>query len=274
MLKQFGWTAISVVLAGCAGDISIPPSSSTSRPLDSVRPAGGLTTPTPAASLQLPNGNTVEFYRIAGRVLVSEDGAAYTPPVLTPSLMKSRLPDLWTALAPGLPVPQALNDLQAMLDSPVPPPDFKPGTTQGPPGFSSGGMSADLAQPGTSDEGLRASPVGCNNGCCDYDWLSSTFFECSNSVAEPVNWFLFNYGWSYADDTGVSDVWTMVCAAEQSSQTININGYGGTWTVDEAHYKEFHYLNCLWPWCTGQTLTSSVNSSTNPHLHTYCGVLD
>lgn len=62
-------------------------------------------TPELVASLQLASGNSVEFYDLGGRALISETGAAYTTPSIGVELTQKPLADIWSALAPGTPVP-------------------------------------------------------------------------------------------------------------------------------------------------------------------------
>jgi hypothetical protein len=229
-------------------------------------------TPTSIASLALPNGNTVEFYNVGGFPLISELGAAYTAPAFESGVTKRRLPDIWRALAPSVPVPEALNKLQAIMDSPVPPPDAIPNP---PAGMSYlRGEQPPSPQPNGSD--LMAAPVGCNNGCCDYDWLS-TFTECDGGIVCPddgggpdYTWFQYNDVWSTDHSTNINVVSAFVCAAENSTWSISVNGSGGTWSIPAAHYRRFLWQGCDFFWC-GQSMTSSVNSPSATALHTHCG---
>src|SRR6516162_1240692 len=77
--------------------------------------SGALTTqsnapPTLVASLKVASGNTIEFYDFGGNAMISETGAAYTPPTLNSQsgLRGARVVDVWTALAPNTPIPSAL----------------------------------------------------------------------------------------------------------------------------------------------------------------------
>jgi hypothetical protein len=95
----------------------------------------------------------------------------------------------------------------------------------------------------------------------------ATFDECKRSL--DYGWFLYNYGYTYANVDDVHVFEGMVCAASGNSQwKVRMgDGKGGTWTVIPAHYKTWWWV---WGWFD-EDLRSSVNSATSQALHTYCG---
>jgi hypothetical protein len=267
MENRVGTLAIVVLCAasvGCSGQ-DAPSSTSIVEPLQAATPKQA---PVPAAVLSLSNGHTVEFYKLGGRALVSETGAAYSAPVVTHAMMRMALPDLWKQLAPGSPVPSAVTDMQAETDSPTPPKGYTPANaTTSPP--ASGGVLRAAASPTTAATTIHPdAPVGCNNGCCDYSWLS-TFGACTGG--SDYSWFLYNYGWSWVNVGDVQDAYTFVCAAEQSTWNINISGSGGIWTIPAATWRTYDYHAGNTFWSDGD-ITSSVNTASEPHLHAYCGL--
>jgi hypothetical protein len=259
-----GLALVIAAISGCAGDLDHELSDNQSA---ATLAAPSASKPTPVASLTLANGNVIDFYEIAGRGLVTESGEAYSTPAIKSKadLHDGRLVEIWTALRPDVAVPQALTDLQARIDS-QPPPDPSQKKPHDP---RSGGAPLDPATVGVQD-GFLASPDGCNNGCCDYDWMNTTFGQCYDHSWD-YSWFLFNYGWSYANFNDISFFQGFVCSASGiSTWHVNISGDGGTWDIAEAHYLTYWWLECGWPWCGGDA-TTSVNTSTAQHLHTYCG---
>ncbi len=242
-------------------------------PSDAAGPSGVSTTPTPVASLTLKNGNILEFYDFGTAGLVMESGAAYTAPVVTgnQTIAPEELVPIWTKLADGAPVPAALEQLQERLL-----------TTTGAPN------SPLLKQPVPSRGAVRLSeppavqPVqidtrsqdGCSNGCCDYAWLS-TFSQCQNP--EPYSWFLFNYGATWENSgNDIQDYKGMVCSASGTSTFhVGIGGAGGDWNVPEATWRAYSWTaNCTFWICFDAPAQTSVNTTTNMHLHTYCGGWD
>jgi len=119
-----------------------------------------------------------------------------------------------------------------------------------------------------------AAPQGCNNGCCDAQWLS-TFHQCQTRGS--YSWFLYNYTWSSANNTNVEWYEGLVCSASgTSTYSVSISGGGGgVWSVPQATYRTYWWLagtTCN-PFCgpAKKNFTTSVNSSAAPRLHTYCG---
>lgn len=232
-------------------------------------------TPVPVASLALPNGSNLEFFDFESGVLITESGLAGTPRGLTEmnsphalekqAAFDDRLGAIWRGLANGKPVPKALLDIQERWRNPAlrPQAPIKPVITKEAAGIPSAPQSREIPALGKT-----AAPNGCNNGCCDYEWLS-TFHECKGG--HDYSWFLYNYGYSYANIDDVDVFEGLVCAATgNSTWKVRMgDGKGGTWTITPAHYK-------TWWWVYGwfdEDLRSSVNTSTSQALHTYCGVI-
>jgi hypothetical protein len=116
---------------------------------------------------------------------------------------------------------------------------------------------------------------GCNNGCCDYDWMYNSFDECQGGAT--WSWFLFNRTWSVVDSGG--DVYgdnMFACSASGTSHWIVDvgDGSGGEWDITQAHWRKFWWWSpCNWPFCTGdEWVVSGLNWSSNPHLSTHCGL--
>ncbi len=245
-------------------------------------------TPNSIASLDLPNGNVVRFYVIGSRALVTEEGKAYTPPATNaiPQTMKrnDHLVDTWRMLAPEQPVPDALVDAENLItgvprrtllegEPPRPQPEaVPPGAVQ-----QAGPASDDSAHPRVQTGGEHAAATddlyGCNNGCCDPNWLYSYFQECHSGDG---SWFLFNYGWSWAYSGG--EVWTfdaMACAAvDWSLYTIYIWGDSTwAWWIPESYYQRFVWYAAYSPWWgwDEKEMSTTVNDPNYTRLHTQCG---
>lgn len=115
---------------------------------------------------------------------------------------------------------------------------------------------------------------GCNNGCCDFDWLS-TFWWCP--APWDFNWFLCNYGWSFANGNDEIFYDGFVCSAEgTSTYKVTVDGDGGIGSVPRATWKTYSWTAGWVPifgW-DEEDVRSTANSSASPHLHTYCGGME
>jgi hypothetical protein len=230
-------------------------------------------TPKAIAKVDLKDDHAIEFYDFGEDVLVSESGKAGSTPILNAenqpaALIKSGvaphevLARVWNSVSPGTAVPQALLDIQTRWKAA--PPQARPQPLE----FSRNatglpfGQSFDRSQPLAKS----AAPVGCNNGCCDAQWLN-TLSQCANSY--DFDWFLYNYGYSSAWSGDVDYYTGLVCSAiGTSTYTVSISsGSGGTWSVPQATYRTYWWSAGVW----NKSMSSSVNSSGNQHLHTYCG---
>jgi hypothetical protein len=223
--------------------------------------------PVPVASLTLTAGHVVEFYDFGGAALIVEAGAAYTSPALNSAgpIPVDQLSGIWTRLAPETPVPPALAGLQQRLMS-LP---ADPAAPKRAPASDVAG-----ARMGGSRTALPAAPVGCNNGCCDEEWLY-TLAQCYQANWN-FYWFMVNYGWTAVTSTFDAEVGGLVCSAQGTSTfSMNIGGSGGTWSVPEATYRWYHWTagTDFWGGPIPKDMSSSANSETNQHLHTYCGHL-
>jgi hypothetical protein len=225
--------------------------------------------PLAAASLKLPNGNTLEFHDFESGALLIESGEAgvvsafsdeESPAAKSLKALNAedRIAGVWKAFAPDRPLPMALAAMQVRWKG-----NRLPAVPAKPTLFEGFGPSA-ISRTG-APLAKSAAPDGCNNGCCDFQWLS-TFSDCKR--LHEYNWFYFNAGYSWQNANGIDHMEGMVCAANGISQwKMNINGSGGSWPVQPAHYKH-------WSWIAGwfdQDMKSSVNTSAAQALHTYCG---
>lgn len=232
-----------------------------------VSPAAGVASPGPApvASLALTSGQTVEFYDFGGAALIVETGAAYSSPAVNAAgaIPADQLTEIWTRLAPGAPVPPALANLQHRLTS-MPERSAAPGAVAS--------TSTGAERPAISGTVQPDAPDGCSNGCCDAAWLL-TLAECQSSGWD-YSWFLYNGGWSTATSTDDIAFQGLVCSAQGTSTfAVSIGGSSGTWNIPEATYHWFHWTagTDLFGSFNPKSLSSSVNSTANQHLHTYCG---
>ena len=250
------------VIPACDGTPIDEPSTPPSTPTSADE------TPLALASLTLSTGQVIELFDLDGQAVLSESGEAGQPVVLDKmgEMRGDKLVDLWHRLAPDKAVPTAVTSMQERLLK---------------------GDSADLARPPKirvvpevsglemvpSDvpEGTLAAPVGCNNGCCDYEWLK-TFTACGGNGYD-YNWFHYNYGWSSVKVYDADTYLTFACAAIGSSQfKVSVEGGGGgSWTLAERQYRK---LTVIAPVCCNDPdISSKVNSSTTPALHTHCGAV-
>jgi hypothetical protein len=231
------------------------------------------TAPQPIASLALPNGNQVEFYDFESSTLIVESGAAGVPSGLPKDINESfreknfaspgdRLFAVWNQLAPAAPIPEGLKAFHLRWkDRPA------DALTRVRPRVSLDISGPNLLGPGELNAPMakQAAPDGCNNGCCDFAWLS-TFGECHADW--NVNWFFFNSKANVANVPDVEQMVSMVCAATGTSRwNFHIGDSKASWNIAQANYRKFS-------WSAGwfdQDLSSSVNSLAAPRLHTHCG---
>jgi hypothetical protein len=238
--------------------------------------AVSLPLPAPLAQLKQENGNTISFYDLKGTSLITGEGIAGNPPAFPPDMPQGNVNvlDAWNKVSGGRAAPQALVDFQNRLAAkPAPLATVKVTKTSS--SSTTGGLSAENV-PLNTPEGTLAAPTGCNNGCCDASWLSG-FPECGGGL--DFHWFLFNYSYSYADATDVNFVGAMVCSAIGTTSwgfTVSETNDGAvSWTmpVAQAHFLETSWSRGTWPWDNAGALFSNVNSASNQHLHTHCGIV-
>jgi hypothetical protein len=231
----------------------------------------------PVAQITLSNDHSIEFYDFGQDALIAEVGKAGSEQFFKEGnqprdLLKNGvartelLSQVWKSISPATAVPQSLLDIQARWKGAAPA-QPSPSQIEIKP-FEASGLSLGQSRETSSPLQKAAAPQGCNNGCCDYQWLA-TFNECK--LIHDYNWFLYNYGWSYANSGDVDYYEGMACSASGTS-TFKLSmsdGTGGTWSVPEATYRRVYWTSGFWGF--NRSMTSSVNSSTNQHLHTYCG---
>jgi hypothetical protein len=259
--------------AGCGADPTGPGND----------PAGGVVgaptpeaPPTPVATLPLEGGSVLEFYDFGTGAVVSETGLAGVKPRFNPqgalgsqgAADATQLVSIWESMASHRAVPQALIDLQQRLST-LPPEAVEAADVP----LVVDGKPLAERQPSPRGDDLLAAPSGCNNGCCDYEWLS-TLPQCQGNG--DYSWFLYNYGYSHANSGSVGMYRGLVCSAEgTSTYRVAVTGGGGTWSIPEAYYRTYFWMagtTCN-PFChyATKTVSSSVNGSGDQHLHTYCG---
>ena len=162
---------LAFLFAACTqSDNSAPPTSAS--PIRAEMSNDPSATPTPVATIVLPNGNNLEFYDFGSAVMISESGLAGTAPGVSatnsPRVLEKqaaiddRLAAIWRGLAKDKPVPKALLDIQARWKNPAlrPQPISKPAISQEVSGIPMG--PRPMQSPAL---GKTAAPQGCNNGC-------------------------------------------------------------------------------------------------------------
>ena len=265
--------AVSALLPACLqeteGAPQEPQVSNVAAAASGVPSTTGTRAPLLVASWKVASGNTIEIYNFDGQAMISEVGVAGTPSTLNANLdIKHGRPiDIWNALGPKASVPPALATFQAQLDSSP----LTPGSgTQQKPSTVVGGVELEAPSPTTSFQGVIANtPNGCNNGCCDYTWLS-TFEQCK-LWGQDYEWFLYNYGATWVNSNNIDIYDGFACSAVgTSTYSVNMGGFGGTWSVPEATYRTWYRKNSSC-WFSCDNMTSTVNTSSSQHLHTYCG---
>ena len=269
-LKSGLLASLAILTAACTNtEDSIP--STSMQPVPEISNPLPLD-PEPVASVSLPNGNILEFHDFQSNLMLMETGKAGNAPFLdgtrpTEALAKAgagpdeRLSEIWKLAAPGSPMPQILKEIEARFKN-LPSPGMSRERSTPQSGIYGESSLGSTGQPLSK----AAAPDGCNNGCCDYEWLA-TLNACRKFW--EFNWFNFNYNWSKVTSTSI-DSWSgMVCAANGSSiWKVSISsGNGGNWTVPQGHYKTYKWYKETWD----KDATSTVNSSASPALHTFCG---
>jgi hypothetical protein len=276
--KRCGFALVPILAGaiGCTSEVSGPLADSGSPAEQQItaaekRPEVPPETPEPVAKTTLDNGNTLEIYDYGYGALVTETGQAYVTPMLKPSRGPGAdVIEVWQSVTGKAPPAELLELRERLADVPehlVPPQGEEE-------------RAARTARAG--GELLRGTrlmaPVGCDNGCCDYEWLSS--LDWCQGDGTDYDWILFNYGasWFYPDE--ISYYAGLVCAATGNSQfdAHLSSGAGGSWSIAQGYYKTYEWIAgwSLWTcagWC-GKDLDSWVNSVSNQRLHTYCGSIN
>ena len=290
-------TNMTKKLAFCAGVsfLGLAGLPACSAPVDAPASASPDSTPSGEASLSsehpdatvtiaLEDGKTIELFDLPAGVLISESGKAEAEGStllqgnreLKGLLATNRYVDAFLALQPDRPVPEALIGLQARhpvlpVQLPAeqtaagvaggdvaPPPPVEPG---GSASYSGGGGKPGLAP------GQKTPQTTCTNACCNYTWLQNNI--CLTSL---MDWFYLDYGWSYQNSGPVLDAYAAACAVSGTSLfTISIgDGSGGSWSVPAGYYRSFGWGGSVFPY----SMSSTVNSQSNQHEHTFCGYVN
>ena len=237
-----------------------------------VQLAEGDSHPAAAVTVTLKTGQQVEFYDYPEGVLVMESGQATrsTEAVLTTyrALIKGRrYAELFSALRPDLQVPDRILELQQKVGGPS---DSVVGA------FAPEEARPDVSGPTSGGSPWRA-PDACSNICCDETWLNNNICYNYNNGGYPYSWFLVDYGWSYADNNSVSYYSGTACAGIGTSTFVVTvgTGSGGTWTVGAGYYRTYWWEDGCGPFgCSHSEVYSSVNTESDQHLHSYCGVFN
>jgi hypothetical protein len=274
--------SITLLLAGClgaacSGDAELPSneSSTSASQVGPIQSSDAMSLKLLGA-LVLENGNTVEFFDTVNGMLVAETGPATTAPRIRQQDVERRdFVRLWQTLAPRKPAPSALVAMQERL-GPTPGPAMSTNTPNAT-GASNVLFGTTPLTPKGKNEVSPTVATGCNNRCCDPDYLSSV------DLCTGGQWFLFNSGYSWASASHVFGFAGFVCSAQgTSTYRFNTRGhtnYSGIWSVPEGYYKSFWWAadwTLFWP-CWGfcpEDASSYVNSANAMHLHTYCGYVN
>jgi hypothetical protein len=257
----------SLVLAGCAA--APAEDSSAGNAETSAAPEA---TPVPVATLKAANGNTIEFYDFGTGAVVMETGSGASTSLLPKEeATAAQLSSLWRSLSPDTAVPSSIERMQdrlthldtAALSQAATPPAVDGAGPQS-------ALDANTNNPagvGTSQQALRQ---GCNNICCDTDWVAA---NC-NFGGNNYSWSVLNYGYSYANSQAYH--WFGRACAAQGTSTFRMSsagGLGGVWSVPEGTWRSYSWFtgtNWIGNYYT-QSISSSVNDVGNQHLHSYCG---
>lgn len=198
----------------------------------------------PIASVTLANGNTVEFYETSpGVVLVSEAGRVGVSPLPD---NKVRPLDLFRALAPGQPVPEALVSAQARASERSTDPE--PPAEELPPIQTSQVAGGPLAY--------------IDNQSCDDNWFYNTY--CPGSYDWKMC-LLNHWNGAYAQLSSVDYVRHAVCA-DVGAVTLKVqmgDGAGGIWTVPEGSYRTFTWSDDCVFGCNTSTRGDVLNATDN-----------
>lgn len=220
----------------------------------------------------MKSGVVFKIYDYAGGAMVMETGDAYAARPYVPAKgEKPSLKGLWAAIAPEEPMPATLAALNARVDGgkvsapamPVTHQKSKVVPTSATPG---GGVSTNAAE-------------GCNNGCCDYEWMYTSFPVCNQDF--DTDWMDYNYGyeWHNADDTWYYE--SFVCAAiGTTTYEWQLGGANSGYVqIPETHfYHNWWQASVNWaPWGSSfndEDLWAFVNEPLAQHLNTWCGGAD
>ncbi|MBN1652615.1 MAG: hypothetical protein JXA30_02445 [Deltaproteobacteria bacterium] len=233
------------------------------------------------ATLETEPDHTVEFHDFGKGALIVETGPAYAESLFEKAgVGRNDVVTIWKKMTSKKPVPPALVELQQRLKKrgensgsqaePESTPIVEAGSVQ----FPEPTAEESISRRDGIARGVQPLTAVCNNGCCDWDWLN-TFNECRDNW--DYGWFLFTAGYSWANVYDIAWFRGLVCSAVGTSRwkAKMSDGIGITKDIPEARFMR-------WGWSAGydaifcagtcaEDLKSSVNTSSTPHLHTYCG---
>jgi len=168
-------------------------------------------------------------------------------------------------------VPQALADAQQRMVNMSPVEAAPPAITRAVPTGMSGTSTTQKGK-GVATDAL----YGCNNGCCDPDWLVNDM--CPQF---DYSWFYFNSTWSWYNSNN-DDVWTsdsFACAAiGWSHLRVSIGGTDYAYWIPEANYQYVHWIagtNWHLGWDTKQVVSKvNLDPTDTQNVNTHCGGID
>jgi hypothetical protein len=234
------------------------------------------------ASLQLENGNRLEFYDFGDGVLVGESGDAYARPLFEyAGEGPEELTAIWTKFARGQAVPRDLIALQERL--------LRGAASVPMPGDSASGAATPAAlpdDPGDHDwapsEGASIDKSNCRNGCCNRDWLLSEFSLCHTEHRfADRQWFAFDQPSPQVSANDVFQFQGLVCAANSSATwDVTIGGRLRRFSIPQGHFQGFSWIAGvaadLSPWNEKniQTIVRTVNGPNTIGTASYCGMMN
>jgi len=268
ILRILSLVALSSALCACASDAT-DASGGTTKGNETTpsEPESAAETAALVASLELENGNTVEFYDFGRGAMITESGEAYSEPMLGDIARSGDdLIGVWSKLAAKRPVPEALSKLQERLKK-----------------LHARGKQDSLEQP-RADElafeeiSVAAEPsegshekASCSNGCCDVDWLQ-TFPECQRLFDR--SWFQPNVPGSTVNTPEITGFRGMVCSATGTSRfRYSIASFSRDIPVPEGRFvhAEWWAGNAFIGYY-GHKLKSQVTVASGGGA-TYCGIV-
>lgn len=253
------FTLVSGLVGGCEGGPA------DTGPLPSGSPTGDADEMVPVAALNFPSGQSIEFFDLGNRALISETGSAGMPQMWKggAKIEPDDLLNVWSRFSPKAPPPETLRKLHARLMN-------APRTRQPRQAPQTESIQTPYQPVATHlPEGTVAAPQGCNNGCCDERWLK-TFIECGEQG---------DFYWYYPAATKSSgkadDAFHfrgMVCAAVgPSSHRFHLEGKRDvTVTLQEGRYRT---IGATGTFFDDPNIGSYVNERGPQNRHAHCGVV-
>lgn len=234
-------------------------------------------TPHPVATIDLKDGHAVEFYDFGNDLLISETGKAGTDHVLNedniPSALIKKgvsreevLSRVWSSISHDGAVPRSLLDIQARWKA-APPPEST----------ANAGEIVQTVPAAVVSRPAAVSPSAnvwrhvnaCNNGCCDTTWMSG-FSACTSQLWEGGAYTNWNAQYTLVNFYYLDHFSGFACAGiGTSSYHVHVgDGRDYTWPVPEGTYRTYEWDSGFWG--INRSVYQSVNSPSDPHLHSYC----